>query len=66
MDRSDLSPFDLIVGVVEASDADEGTGSTITYSIASSSKFDIDEESGEITIKGLIPQITSEGVLILL
>ena len=37
--------------MVEANDADE---STITYSIASSSKFDIDEGSGEITIKGYI------------
>ena len=53
-DRSDPSPSDTIVGVVEASDADEGTGSTSTYSIASSSKFEIDEESGEITAKGYI------------
>ena len=41
-----------IIGTVEATDTDTGgAGTTITYSIVSSSHFSIDEETGEITLK---------------
>ena len=55
VDRTDPSPSDTIIGVVEASDADTGeAGTTVTYSIDSSSHFDIDPETGEITLKGYL------------
>ena len=45
-------PPDTIIGQVEATDADTGgVGDTVTYSIDSSPYFDINSETGEITLK---------------
>ena len=53
VERADLTPKDTIIGRVAATDADSGdVGATLTYSIPdSSSKFKIDPETGDLTLK---------------
>ena len=52
VDRTHPSPSDIIIGQVEATDTDAGgVGATVTYSIDSSSYFDITPDTGEITLK---------------
>ena len=55
VDRTDASPSDTIIGTVRASDDDKGgVGANIRYSIVSSSYFNINENTGEITLKGYL------------
>ena len=52
LDRSDPSPTDTIIGTVRATDADSvETGTVLVYSIVTSAYFNIDSETGEITLK---------------
>ena len=51
-DRSNPSPSETIIGVVRAEDDD--SHDVLTYSIDSSSHFNIDSETGEITLKGYL------------
>ena len=52
LDRADPSPTDTIIGTVRATDADSGeTGTVLVYSIVTSAYFNIDSETGEITLK---------------
>ena len=53
------SPTGHTVGQVEATDEDVGTGNNITYSIETNSNFEINTETGEITIEDYI--LSSEG-----
>ena len=60
IDRTAPSPSDTIIGQVEATDADAGgVGATVTYSIDSSSYFDINPDTGKITLKDYL--YTSDG-----
>ena len=57
--RDTPSPADKILYTFQAEDADQDIGSTITYSLSSSSHFEIDSESGELTMKDYV--YTEEG-----
>ena len=51
VNRAEPVPRDTIVGTVTATDADSGPENTVTYSLEPGSRFTIDLESGEITLK---------------
>ena len=52
--RDTPSPADKILYTFQAEDADQDVGNTITYSLSSSSHFEIDSESGELTMKDYV------------
>jgi hypothetical protein len=51
VNRADPLPSDTIIGTVKATDSDVQVGGTVSYSLDHGSKFTIDSESGEISLK---------------
>ena len=54
VNRGDPVPSDTIIGTVRATDADTDTGGTVRYSLEQGSRFTIDPESGEISLKSYL------------
>ena len=51
VNRADPVPSDTIIGSVRATDADSGVGGSVAYSLDPSSRFSINSETGEISLK---------------